>query len=571
MIFGCLIYSFLLTIVSALLKTKNIKKIKYEERINTLRDLSSKYNLSSDLIKQLNNSINHNYKTWNEDKDELINLLPSSLKISIQLKIYEGFLQKFRFFEKISNINFILSLASKLRSFEHEKNKFLLQIGENIEEMYFISKGKIQLSINYKNLNVKLANISSGMSYGDILMYTYPRSPFNIITMTSCFYYTLKKQDFSELKFQYEEFINVFLKESYTIHYYIENKKAEAEEYILKNQNLLNFEEEYNKKISKEVISSLFPHKQLICKSRRKNIQAENFNYDLKNTNEDDDSISINNIISKLSNLKVELKQNKIGFSETSKNIRTNYKSKDNRNYNKLSHSSNNLEFKTFSKNFVEKNEILNNNQDENNKIKKSITIKPLKKKFNDDTLSLFYEFSKRSSFVDSKVKSINQNKFASVNSKKDYILGETKSNYVNNNLTIENTSKFEIIHNIPMINKILLNRIQSNIQNTRRVNLIPFKKSTKNLTQVKKCKSLKNLNLETEIPQIINSKKDQFINSINTIIENKVLATVSNNYLNDAVYNYVNTMAVRKKTSKRIVNKASLYNDRSFSFDNSP
>ena len=574
LIFGCLIYSFILTIVSALMKNQNLKKQVYEEKQATLKELSGKYSIPKDLFRELECTLHHNYKNWKKDKEELINVLPSSLKISIQLKIYEEFIQKIKFFEKISNINFILHLASKLKSFANERNKFLIQVGENIEEMYFITKGKIQISFVYNKMEVKLANINGGMSYGDIMMYTYSRSPFNITTLSACYYFTLKKSDFTELKFQYEDFINTFLKESYKVHFHVETKKSYALEYIKKNNNLLGFEDYFRKVIDLEIYKSLFISKSTIAEKRRKKVI---FNEDLHKIDEVEEKNELKDSVNDITNHKMnllsdiaQLKKESRKLSELSKQIKNNESSKvirirsrQSSNFNKsktIKPWNRSNKCLLLSKEFIELKEEFNNLSFKKDYSLNIMISKQLSNKS-------FAEAKEENTIKITSKKYLRQNKTTSFN------LNEIKNNIGKptkfNNLTIQKTSKLEIISYKKLVNNITLKKIISNVNfNTGRIKnsnsskrLIAIKsKNSQNLT-------LRDVSTENEM-EIIKTKKDHFLHNVHNIIENKALTSNNNNYLNDVMFNFVSTMAIKKKHSKRKLKKATAKSSNTNSFN---
>lgn len=260
LIIGCLIYSLVLTIVSGLMKTHNIKDKVYQERLDTLYELYHIYRLPYDLYRQLQSSIDHNFETWKGDKEELLSVLPNSIRTNLQLKIYESFIKKFNFFLNVEDNNFILSIASKLNSHIFEKERYILETSDNLEEMFFIAEGNILLSFRVDQFNeCKLAKLSSGMNYGDILMYTYNRSPFDFLVLSqTCTVYTLKKNDFEVLKSNFDAIMVNLLKEGYRVHFYIETKKNHAIEYYKRFHDLMGFEASFKNFVDTAIYNELF-------------------------------------------------------------------------------------------------------------------------------------------------------------------------------------------------------------------------------------------------------------------------------------------------------------------------
>lgn len=261
LIVGCLIYSLVLTIVSGLLKMSSLRDQIYEERLSTLNNISAKFSIPLHFYRQLLSSIKHNYKHWKLDKEELLNALPNSLKSNLQLKIYSNIISQFSYFRNIDDRNFILSLTEKLQSSIFEKNYVLLEKGDNLDEMYFISEGQIEIRLRIDNYfsSIKLSKLSAGMVYGDILMYSYAGSPYDLKTTSQRnILYTLKKVDFNNLKINYDRIISELLKKSYSLHILIENKKLLAVQYYFKHFGFAGFNHYYSQCLDYMIYEEIF-------------------------------------------------------------------------------------------------------------------------------------------------------------------------------------------------------------------------------------------------------------------------------------------------------------------------
>lgn len=150
---------------------------------------------------------------------------------------------------------FLIKFCEKLKPAKFEKNSLLLEIGENIDEMYFILTGSITISLGEEYENKKIANIRQGNYYGNILMYTYSRSPYNIRAyQVDNSILILTKKDYTELTKAFTNIMSYFSENAMTQHFLIENKKDLAIEYYEKNLNYVLFDKEY-KEFRKDMLN----------------------------------------------------------------------------------------------------------------------------------------------------------------------------------------------------------------------------------------------------------------------------------------------------------------------------
>ena len=308
LIFGCLIYSFLISIVSSLFTNKHAKKVLLENKLTILDSLRREYKLDYYLVRYIERHIKFHFKNWHGDKEELINNLPYSLKVLLHLKIYENLLVKIDFFQNIDNKKFLLSFTSKLRTIKYFKNETILDVNDKIQDIFFVNQGGFTVNFPIDVIDCKLAKISEGKNYGNILMYMYNRSPYRLeVYSSSCTLVCLSEYDFKNLKLEFENIILGFLEDSYIIHYYIELKRIKAIDYYYKNFHLSGFEFEFQKYINIMIVNDVIGIMPL-----EKRFQKEDFN---KYKNLTINDIANNKALetslfkSNLSNKMLELKQ----------------------------------------------------------------------------------------------------------------------------------------------------------------------------------------------------------------------------------------------------------------------
>lgn len=533
---GLMIYSFVLTIVSSLLSSKDVRKKFKDEKIFILMKLSKEYFIPHDLYLSIEQSIEYQFKNWHGDKEELISILPGSLKVTLLLKMYENMIKRIDFFNTVQDSQFILDFASKLRSNYFDKKYYILQEGENIEEMYFVVEGSFLIRLSNDLLLFKLAKICTGMHYGDILMYSYTRSPFNFqVNSGYCSFLTLKKQDFSELKLNYESIISDFLKQSYMLHFYIENKKMKAMNYYNNYFTLDGFEELHLKDINREILRDL----EIEDGPLSKKVTFLENNEDSED-NSDDDFVLTNRITkNKIKNKKKNL--------EKIFNIQYEYNTNDLNNLVNYNSDSieNNHNRKSKSK--------FNSNKQGNSKLMKSKTAKPILRnrkinslskqispKSNIDNTNLISE-TKESDYL-SKCKTLGKGsilKSKSYIAQNDTILEKSYSNSEdesfsksycrNDNITTIKTGKTNI-------EKMLSSLEPMNNNND-------FKERKKNL--------LSNSNINQELMDWYLNANSNINSNVNSNVNSNYFSNIFNNTNNSYNYGWRSSDIFRHSTNK--------------------
>jgi len=81
------------------------------------------------------------------DKNLLINNLPYSLKNSLIFSMYRKQINNFHFFKGISNTNFLVETLSYFTPMTGKKNDILIKENEIIEDIYFVSEGRLALEV----------------------------------------------------------------------------------------------------------------------------------------------------------------------------------------------------------------------------------------------------------------------------------------------------------------------------------------------------------------------------------------------------------------------------------------
>lgn len=167
MIIGCFFYSFLVTFISNVFQTTEIKYAILAEKKRILQEISIIYNIEDDLHKRILNSINYSTRDYKNDKLSLVENLPSNLRYPMQKYIYSRIIKKLDFLKQ-QELNFVFFTCNLFKNqiFE-EKNMRLVQFNQRIEEVFFIVEGNILLKLNEEYDNYIIARVMEKNSYGE--------------------------------------------------------------------------------------------------------------------------------------------------------------------------------------------------------------------------------------------------------------------------------------------------------------------------------------------------------------------------------------------------------------------
>ena len=516
LIVGLLLYSFVITIVSSILKSKNMKKILIEQRFETFNSIKREFKLNAKIAKSIEKGIIFYFKNWHGDKEEILNNLPTSLKISLQLKIYENIFKKIDSFNNINDNRFLIAFANKLKVSKLDKKEFLIQTNHKIEEMYFVIQGSfiIKYQINYETC--LLSRICEGKHYGNIMMFTYERSPFDFeVDTESCTIVTLTKKDFSELKNEFESVMISFIKESYTVQYFVETKKMMASDYYSKYFSLTGFEETFKNKINeiilkdeeienlkrtqstkvktKKIFFNTELNKDLVEKSntvskdqsRLDKVTALNYfqKFNIKSSKEKDNSKKT------LSTLKTKSKNNSIMKRHTLKNVLKNLSMKGNKEKERFGSFVNTELFKSKKENKKYKNPFNLGNY------RNSVLIKRFKEDCSSFNFSLIYISDNENNTQGNQTFSkghISESELNNFNFSQDMSFDYSFSKDKLNNKIIEKSyAKFDTIKNeiVCQLNDLKRSNVQSE-HTLRKIN--PSRFSKRNMTRKSKNRNIR-------------------------------------------------------------------------------
>lgn len=214
MFFSTLVYSFIVSWMSNVYSESSRKEIIFNEKKKVLNNIISEFSVGSYLEKQLRKSLKFMEKNYTADVNALLNTLPEKLKNIIYKKIYETKTGELEFFKDTSE-EFILYCIPRIELVSLKKSESLISQGDIFTEMYMINKGGLNFYLSSAYNNYRINSIGKGYHFGDVNMYLNEQSEY---TLKAAYIlnevFTLKKNQYSELKRNFPEIVDLIIKKS---------------------------------------------------------------------------------------------------------------------------------------------------------------------------------------------------------------------------------------------------------------------------------------------------------------------------------------------------------------------
>ena len=148
LIVGTIAYSFTISYISNYIIKIHQKSMTYEKNIEILREIRlHNPNMKNSLYLEVLKTLHNEQLFERKDKHLLFDCLPYSLKNELIIEIYKPLIQNFIFFKDVDNSDFIIKVATSLKSLISIKGDVLIQEGDFIKEIIFVKSGVLGLNI----------------------------------------------------------------------------------------------------------------------------------------------------------------------------------------------------------------------------------------------------------------------------------------------------------------------------------------------------------------------------------------------------------------------------------------
>ena len=167
MLGGVFFYSYTVGTITSIMSDSDKKRAKFESKLAILNEIAKNYKLSGRLYKKIKSAIEYDQSRFNKETDEIIRILPK--KLSLQLKfIINQILVKQNLFFNSKPIPFINAILNHLKPFKFNNRENIFYQGQYSAEMYFVTKGQINLYKMQNKEMIPIFMIEEGNHYGDV-------------------------------------------------------------------------------------------------------------------------------------------------------------------------------------------------------------------------------------------------------------------------------------------------------------------------------------------------------------------------------------------------------------------
>lgn len=166
MLLGVFSFSIANGSLSQILNAYDHQKVEYQEKIEIVDKLQKKYNLPSNIYKELKQNIGYDFRNSNEEEKHFLQALPQALKNKVSLYIFEDSFKDVIFF-KNKPINFISWICLQLQPVFKEVGAFLYIEGERASSLHFVKRGQAAYVLPSHN-HTPFVTIEKGYMLGSV-------------------------------------------------------------------------------------------------------------------------------------------------------------------------------------------------------------------------------------------------------------------------------------------------------------------------------------------------------------------------------------------------------------------
>lgn len=202
-IFGAGMYGYLIGNLASIIASIDIAKTHHLEKMEKISAFMRFRDIPLELQTRIRTYYNYLWeKRRGYDESEVLVELPSSLKMDVALHLNREIIAKVPLF-KGASASMIRDLVQEMHPEIFMPGDMIFQTGDIGEEMYFISKGVVEVLSTEGNV---VATLTDGQFFGEIaLLLSMPRTA-SVQAREFCDLYKLEKEEFDSVLSRYPEF-----------------------------------------------------------------------------------------------------------------------------------------------------------------------------------------------------------------------------------------------------------------------------------------------------------------------------------------------------------------------------
>ncbi|MES0488899.1 MAG: ion transporter [Leptospirales bacterium] len=220
-IIGAGMYGFLIGNIANLIANIDIAKAQFREKLERVNTFLKYRNIPDALQNQINAYYDYLWESRRGyDEASVLAELPLPLKTSVSLYLNREIIEKVPLFKGASDA-FIREIILHLKPAVVTPGDYVFRIGDTGSEMYFISKGSVQ--VISEDESIIYATLSDGSFFGEIALLLHSPRTASIRASDYCDLYVLEKKTFDNVLSRYPDFAT-------TIQKLAEARKAEIDQ-----------------------------------------------------------------------------------------------------------------------------------------------------------------------------------------------------------------------------------------------------------------------------------------------------------------------------------------------------
>lgn len=201
---GVGMYGFVIGNISSVIANLDHAKTQHREKMEKINTFLTYRNMPSALMKRINDYYDYLWESRRGyDESSVVDELPFSLKIQVATELHRDILAKVPIFAGATP-EFIRDIILHMSPVVFTPGDFVVRKGEIGEEMFFISKGSVD--VVSEDESIVFATLHEGAFFGEIaLLLSTPRTA-TIKATDYCDMYSLNKNTFDRVLAKYPDF-----------------------------------------------------------------------------------------------------------------------------------------------------------------------------------------------------------------------------------------------------------------------------------------------------------------------------------------------------------------------------
>jgi CRP-like cAMP-binding protein len=200
-IFDCIfsigVFGVIIGVFANLVANLDASRIYFFHQLDDANEYMRTQKLGPDLKLKVNEYYQYLWSSGQAlEKNEVLQMLPASIRHTISYHVTSSFIKKVPFFEEIQREEFFIEICKNLLPRTALPDTYVVKKGEMGTEMYFVLRGELNVVLD----NGKVVHtFTSGGFFGEIaIMYQIKRTA-TIIARTYCDIFVLGKNEFSKV------------------------------------------------------------------------------------------------------------------------------------------------------------------------------------------------------------------------------------------------------------------------------------------------------------------------------------------------------------------------------------